>query len=171
MLPSFSSHHVGLPTLQCSKRVLNQVSQTNNYGISHASCGLSTPPMLSANCMTAPRNKPAAPLNNFKAINYAWKLKPKQLPVFVPCIFASCSITAHWWAHIAWLGPKFIVQWVERGKKLRAGDSSAFPAWRAQSAASWTSPAHLSPEFKRLFFLDCYMNIINECRRFRKNSY
>lgn len=36
-----------LLTLQCSKWVLKQVSQTSNYGISHASCGLSIPPVLS----------------------------------------------------------------------------------------------------------------------------
>lgn len=102
-----------------------------------------------ANCMTASRNKPAAPLNNFKAINYVWKLKLKQFPVFVPCIFSSCFISPHWWDHTAWLCPKFTVQWVEQGKKVRAGDSSAFPARGAQTAGSWSSPAHLSPEFKR----------------------
>lgn len=106
-------------------------------------------PCSPANCMTASRNKPAAPLNNFKAINYVWKLKLKQFPVFVPCIFSSCFISPHWWDHTAWLCPKFTVQWVEQGKKVRAGDSSAFPAWGAQTAGSWSSPAHLSPEFKR----------------------
>lgn len=54
-------------------------------------------------------------------------------------------------------------------EETESWDSSAFPAWGAQTAVSWSPPAHLSPEFKRysrdyFFFFDCYMNIINGCR-------